>query len=222
MWFFDFARITGAIPVLLTYRSKKLYPNNNKSKDLFKGRLIFCSNHKSYLDPVILSGALWRRRVAFLATKDIFSNKFLNWMFEHMKVIKVDRDDVSLDSFKQAKTVIDRGHAVAIFPESHVYHDDNIRSFKSGAAMLAAICDADILPIYLPPRKKKINRQIVVIGKRINYKQYTNGNYPNVNQIQQITNIVEQEEKKLKEYYDTWYKQKQERRHGKLKTNIQK
>lgn len=209
MWLYDFAKVTGALPVLIDQRMKRIYLAGKKPKDLFKGKFIISANHGSYEDPISIMNAVWKRRVLFLATKEIFKNKFNNWLFNHTGAIKLDREDVSIDTFKQVKNVLDRGHIVAIFPEAHVDKQEEIRSFKSGIGMIAALCEAPILPIYIAPRHKRCNRQIVVIGNKIDYKQYMENGTSMRDSMDKITQVLQQEEIKLKQLYDSWKNRKE-------------
>ncbi len=209
MWLYDFAKVTGALPVLFDQRMKRLYLDGKKPKDLFKGKFIIAANHGSFEDPVSIMHAVWSRRVLFLATKEIFKRKFNNWLFKHTGAIKLDRDDVSIDTFKQVKDVLDRGHIVTIFPEAHVDKQEEIRSFKSGIGMISVLCEAPILPIYIAPRHKRRNRQIVVIGNKIDYKQYMDSSASMRESMDKITQLLQQEEIKLKQLYDSWKNRKE-------------
>lgn len=208
MWLYDFVKITGGWPAVLDQRVKKIFLDDKNHKGWYRGRFIVVANHRSYMDPLILTNLFWKRRILFIATKEIFKKKFANRFFNRVGLIKIDRDNVAVETFKKAKEVLDRGHIVGIFPESHVQNQDEIRKFAPGTVMMSVICDAPILPIYIAGRKKRKNRQVIIIGNRIDYKQYTDGKFPTMQQINQITEIIQQEEIKLKEKYDLWIKDK--------------
>ena len=55
-----------------------------------KGALIFCGNHRSYLDPPLIV-ATAKRDMKFLAKEELYKNKFLaflGWAFEAIPVKK--------------------------------------------------------------------------------------------------------------------------------------
>ncbi|MCQ3907577.1 MAG: 1-acyl-sn-glycerol-3-phosphate acyltransferase [Mycoplasmoidaceae bacterium] len=58
--------------------------------------------------------------MSFVATKDIYVNKLAEGFFKAVGAIRIDKENISLDTFKQAKEKLDRGHAVAVFPEGSV------------------------------------------------------------------------------------------------------
>lgn len=206
MWLFNFVKATAAFPILFSERLKKVYLTGKKPKGLLKGRLIVCANHRSYWDPVIICNLFWNRRVQFIATKELFGNKVSNWFFNHVGAIMIDRTDIGVKTFKAAKRSLDKGRIVTIFPEASVSAQQSIRAFNPGAALMSILCEADVLPVYIVPREKSWKRRVVVIGERINPKQFIQGKLPTLNEIQHITNVIRQQELKLKEVYDSWQK----------------
>lgn len=199
MWFHDFVKLTGGLPVLLFFRVKKIYMN--KTKGLYRGNYIISSNHISYADPTIISTAFWMRRVGFLATKNIFENKILNFMFTRYGCVPVDKENPSVASFKKVANIIERGHTMCVFPEGSIVKEENIGTFKSGIVMMAVMADADILPVYIPKRKNWFKRQVVVIGEKINYKDYISGPFPTIDEVDRITKLLLEKELELKNRY---------------------
>lgn len=62
--------------------------------------LIFCGNHRTYLDPPLMV-ATAKRDVKFLAKEDLYKNKFLaflGWVFE---AIPVKRDSKDISALKE-------------------------------------------------------------------------------------------------------------------------
>lgn len=196
-FFYDFVKFTGAIPVILYFRVKTYYLNGKKPKGLFKGPIIFVSNHMSFLDPVIVSIPLWKRRVSFIATKDLFEKKFWNFFFNAIKCIPVNKRNVEMRTFKLAKEAIQRGHTILIFPEGTVESKDEISSFKSGAVMFSLLCDAPIVQIYLEKKTKWYKRQRLIIGNKIDVSKILNTKYPTMDEIQKVTEMLYNQEIEL-------------------------
>ena len=74
-----------------------------------EGAVIFCGNHRSYIDPPLMV-ATAKRDMKFLAKEELYKNKFLaflGWAFEAIPV-KRDEKDVSAikKSLKENKTVL--------------------------------------------------------------------------------------------------------------------
>lgn len=202
MWFHDFVKFTGGLPVLIDLRLKRIYLNK-KQKGLFKGKYIISSNHASFIDPIIIMNAFWTRRVCFVATKSFFEKKLWNLVFRGFGCIEIDKNNPTLKTFNEVKDKLARGHTVCIFPEGEVTNDEEIHALKSGIVMMAIMADAPILPIYIVKRKRRIRRQIVMIGEKINYKDYLKGSLPTMEEINNISNILLEKERELKNKYDS-------------------
>lgn len=196
----DFIRFTGVIPTLIYLRTKKHFVN--KTKGYFKGNFIVVANHSTYIDPIIIMASIARRRFAYIVSKDVYKNKFLNWLLPKVKCIKIDKENVSFSVFSEVTDVFNHGHCVAMFPEGHLDLTGNINSFKAGAALFAATNGADIVPMYIAKRKNIWKRQHVMFGKRINVKDYISGKMATMDELNTITSELCEQEKLMKEYFD--------------------
>lgn len=203
MWLYDIARITGIVPILLFLRTKKIYQNDIRPKKAFQGRYIVSANHTGFKDPVIVMGTFWMRRLGFVATKDLFDNRFKRFLFNHFGCVEIDKENPSVLAFKKVEANLDRGHPMCVFPGGTIVHEDNddIGTFKSGIVMMAIMAEAEIFPIYIPKRKNVFYRQKVMIGERINYKDYVTGLFPTMADIEKVTNVLLEKELELKNKY---------------------
>lgn len=201
MFLYDLAKITGGLPAIIGERMKRYYISGKRPKKFFKGKFILCSNHISYYDPLICLCAITSRRVTFLATSSLFKNKKGAWWLRHVNCIKVDKENVGINTFKEAIETLNRGHIVTIFPEGTVNSTDMPLPFKAGVIMAAILADADIIPMYICIRAKKTQRRRVIFGDRINYKDYIAGSQPTIDEINAITKLLNQKELELRDYY---------------------
>lgn len=200
---FDFVKITGAIPVLLFFRLKKLYLSNTKPEKI-KGAVLISSNHVTFSDPIIINCLFWRRRVRFLATKELYGTKLSAWFFRHIHCIPVDRENFSMQSMHEVCDGLKGGGAISIFPEGKVNRDETkpVLTFKWGAAMMAVKGNAPIVPVYIVKRKHWYNRQVVVLGDKIDLKALY-GENPTLLDLQKASEYLQQKENELMHYYQT-------------------
>lgn len=205
MIFYDFVKITGAIPTIIFMRMK--FKWLKKSKPSTKPYLIV-SNHVSYLDPVIISNAFWYRRVRFITTDYFFQKKASTLFFRSLGCIPVSKENVAVATFKEAKKTIDRGHCLCLFPEGGVERHEQIDNFKSGAIMMALICDTPIVMVYIEKRLHWYQRQKVIIGEKINVKDYFTSPYPNMEEIQNVAGILREKELELADKLHNSYQKK--------------
>ena len=202
MWFHDFVKFTGMLPVLIDLRLKRVYLDK-KPKGLFKGKYLISANHASFIDPIIIMNAFWSRRVCFVATKQFFIKKFWKIVFRGFGCIEIDKEAPTLKTFNEVGEKLARGHLVSVFPEGHVTNDTELHALKSGIVMMAVMNEAPILPIYIVKREKRIKRQIVMIGEKINPADYMAGVMPSIDEINNISNILLEKEKELKDKYES-------------------
>lgn len=199
MFFYDIGKFFAILPTLIILRLKSYYINKKRQKGLFKGKTIIVSNHISYIDPVIISNAFWRRRVSFVATKEIFDVKIFGKVLKLFKCISIDKENVSVKTFKEVKERLDRGHLVALFPEGEVERVEELAAFKSGVAMMALMSGASIVPMYIHKRTKWYKRQVVMIGEKINIKDYITSKIPSIEEMEKFTITLHEIEEKLKQ-----------------------
>lgn len=195
---YDFVKVTGALPAIIYLRLKKHYLNGKKQKGLFKGPAIIVSNHATYIDPIIVMVATWNRRTSFVATEDLFGTKIRSFFFNAIRCIKINKQNVSMQTFKNVQDVINHGHLVGIFPEGHIQTKDSNDHYKSGAVMFATLCDVPIIQIYIHKNEHWWQRQHVVISDKINVKELINSKIPTVEEIEEVTKFLENQELELK------------------------
>ncbi|MCQ2748119.1 MAG: 1-acyl-sn-glycerol-3-phosphate acyltransferase [Mycoplasmoidaceae bacterium] len=154
MFFYDILRFFGFLTGALFVRVKKIYISGKRPKNVFKGNLIICANHSTFIDPMIMMLAVKSRRICFLTTKALYKKKLSKLLFNKLNCVMVDKENINLNIVEDSINIINSGHALGIFPEATVKKTDQIRQFKSGLSLIAAVSGADILPIYIIPRKK--------------------------------------------------------------------
>ena len=115
---------------------------------------IIVSNHCSHLDMGLVKFALgpYGAKLVGLAAKDYFFEGNSWWVsyFEQLTNLKpIDRKSGFRASFEQAKTVVEEGNLVLIFPEGTRRTDGLLGDFKPLVGKLALETGVDVLPLYL-------------------------------------------------------------------------
>lgn len=162
------------------------------------------SNHRSFLDPIVVHLPFPWRRINYLATKNLFDTKLKKWFFEKVHCIVVDKENFSLSSFHEVVTRLENGKMVIIFPEGEVNKDvkDTIHTFKSGAVLMAHKSGAVILPMYIHKRQKWYHRQRIVLGQQINIREML-GPIPNIEDLTRASDLLKEKELELREYFES-------------------
>ena len=73
------------------------------------GAIIFCANHKSFLDPPLLEVTCKRRDVRFVAKEELTKNKFLAFLGKVFDVILVKRNDKDFGPMKESLKTLKEG-----------------------------------------------------------------------------------------------------------------
>jgi len=156
------------------------------------GPVLIVSNHPSSLNDSFIIGASLDRRVNFVATVQLFRFAPLKWLLSHCGVIPINRvqDNAKamrsvMDTFEACFRVLERGEAVAIFPEGITHDDPQLKEVKSGAARMALELEhrhagrlgLRIVPVGLTFSAKEIYRSdaLVHFGEPIRVADFLGG-----------------------------------------------
>ncbi len=144
-----------------------------------KGPYLLCSNHQSYIDPLVMAGALPYRlfRDTFaLGTSDIFGTGFMRRLARWLRVAVLDPDANLVPAMRAGAFGLSQGHILVLYPEGERTNDGNPRIFRKGAAILSIHTQAPIVPVAIEgfyeawPRHKalpKFTDLQMVFGKPI-------------------------------------------------------
>ncbi|MFQ5677745.1 MAG: lysophospholipid acyltransferase family protein [bacterium] len=124
-------------------------------ENLPESPFIFCSNHNSHMDTVVLmvSSGLPFKRFGMMAASDYFFNGKRTFMGLLMNLIPVNRQA----NFKSIVTAMvacraftkNGGRNLIIYPEGTRSVNGEIQSFKNGAAVIATELKLPIVPVYI-------------------------------------------------------------------------
>jgi long-chain acyl-CoA synthetase len=129
-----------------------------------KGPYLLCSNHQSYIDPLVMAGALpYRlfRDTYALGTSEIFGTGFMRRLARWLRVVVLDPDANLIPAMRAGFFGLNQGHILILYPEGERTNDGNLRVFRKGAAILSIHAQAPIVPIAIDgfyqvwPRHKK-------------------------------------------------------------------
>ncbi len=117
------------------------------------GGYVVVANHSSHLDTPLIMGGLPRKLVRYLAAGaaadyffDIWWRRGLTALF--FNAFPVQRTAGGIRSIS-AKSLLQRGIPLLVFPEGTRSKDGNFGQFKPGAAALASSCNAPCIPVAL-------------------------------------------------------------------------
>ncbi len=136
------------------------------------GGYIICSNHRSYLDPVLL-GVKIKRRLTFMAKEELFRVKILGPLIKKLGAFPIARGKGDTEAVEFAIDTVKSGKALMLFPEGTRSKDGKLLKLKSGVVVIASRSQGLIVPSAIVFKGKlRFRRKVVVrYGKPISCEE---------------------------------------------------
>jgi 1-acyl-sn-glycerol-3-phosphate acyltransferase len=147
-------------------------------ENLPQGGAILVSNHKSYLDPIVL-GLATKRPISFMAKVELFKYPFFSSLIKAFYAFPVRREEADKKALKEGVKRIKSGFLLGIFPEGTRVRSEEIGDFKPGLAFFYRLTKAPIVPAAVIGTRKVLMRKgilpylgkiKVVIGKPLRFE----------------------------------------------------
>ena len=144
-----------------------------------KGPFLLCSNHQSYIDPILLGSQLpWNifRDTFAVGTSEIFGQGFMRHLARWLRVVVLDPDANLVPAMRAGAFGLRSNRVLILYPEGERTNTGNLTVFRKGAAILSIHTQAPIVPIAINgfydawPRHEKLPRFVplqMTIGKPI-------------------------------------------------------
>jgi long-chain acyl-CoA synthetase len=116
------------------------------------GPYLLCSNHQSYLDPLVLGSTLSAdlfQRLFAVGTSEIFGEGFMRRLARSLNVIVVDPDANLVSAMRAGAFGLRNGKVLILYPEGERSIDGTPRIFKKGAAILSTHLQIPIVPVAI-------------------------------------------------------------------------
>ncbi len=117
-----------------------------------KGPYLLCSNHQSYIDPVVMGSVLpWRlfRNTFALGTSDIFGQGLMRRLARWIRVVVLDPDANLIPAMRAGAFGLRQGSVLVLYPEGERSDTGKPRVFRKGAAILSIHEQAPIVPVAI-------------------------------------------------------------------------
>ncbi len=141
-WFYYVCRLIVRILLFLLIRWQVKGRENIPSQ----GPLLVVANHLSLVDPPLLN-IIFNRQVRYMAKKNLFRFKALDYFIRGLGAFPVHRGRPDRKAFRQAEQVLAQGLALIIFPEGTRSRSGQLQHAFPGPALIALRSGAPILPI---------------------------------------------------------------------------
>ena len=116
------------------------------------GAFVLAPSHFSEIDPLVVGVAMWKvgRMPRFLAKASLFKVPILGAIMRRTKQVPVERVGTrGADPLASARTIVDHGLAVIIYPEGTLTRDPDLWPMrgKLGAVRMALDADIPLIPL---------------------------------------------------------------------------
>ena len=144
-WFlYLLARILMTPFCVVYFRLKRMGRENARG---IEGGLIVAANHRSFLDPFVIAGALpWRRPMNYVAKVELFEARWQGWILSRLGAFPIRRNESDEESMETARLVVERGGTVCIFPEGTRIRSGTLGTPRRGVGRIALETGAQVLP----------------------------------------------------------------------------
>ncbi len=148
-----------------------------------RGVYVVAPSHRSILD-IPFAAYMTRRRIRFMAKKELFSTLIGRAFFDALAAIPVDRDATDRSALRAAQRALDAGEPVGVFPEGTRNTGPVLGEMHDGAAYLAMKLGVPIIPVGIGGSEEimatgrilpRLKRVAVVIGPAIAPPDLPNG-----------------------------------------------
>ena len=113
-----------------------------------RGAVIIASNHRSLLDPFIVSACV-HRPVYYLAKRELFADRLRGWLFNGLGAFPVRRGESDDAAMTTARMLLARGEALLIFVEGTRTRRAELGEPHRGVGRLALMTGAPVVPTVL-------------------------------------------------------------------------
>ena len=140
-----------------------------------EGGFVLCINHCSALDPLFVSSRIpRRRRMYFMAKKELFENKLLRPFVVSLGGIPVDRGNADLSAIRSCMKVLKDGFGLGIFPQGTRSRDNTPTPMLPGAAMIALRGGVPVIPAYIDGPYRLFHHVDITVGAPVDISDLGN------------------------------------------------
>lgn len=119
------------------------------------GPAVLASNHRSFWDiPVHVVGT--PRPVMFMAKRELFKGPVVRWTLRRLGGFEVRREIADVRAIDTALALLERGEMVVLYPEGTRSRTGEMLPFLKGAAWLALLTGAPIIPCGLMGTERRV------------------------------------------------------------------
>lgn len=166
--FYKFIRFIVNVILSLIYRVELI--DGHKIPE--EGRIILCSNHIHWIDPVVLACRCTKRPIHFMAKIELLQTPILGFLLSHLNVIGVKRGQSDVQAIKSSLRVLKDEKVLGIFPEGTRVKEGEVKEAESGFVMLGVKSKCPVVPVGIKGSYKIGSKITLKVGDPIILEEY--------------------------------------------------
>lgn len=165
-----------------------------------EGPVMICANHVAGLDPIALTGILFKdhrmRTMYFMVKEEFFHVFYTKYPLLFLGGFPVKRGTADRDSLEYSFKILNEGHCLLVFPEGtrdKTRSRPKVENAKAGVALIARETKADVVPMSVyrgPTVKGKKDKYVIRLGEVIPYEELGLGDKPKSRELKAATNLI--------------------------------
>lgn len=153
----------------ICYMPRLIWESKEAKNTLKNGGNILIANHTSHKDGSFLPQVLGIDKTAVLVTRKWYDKKGINLFFKALNYIPINLEETDTEWEEKAKTALEKGMNVLIFPEGKLSLDGTLQDFLPGFLILARHTGAKVIPLAVSGGYQMFKRETVKIGNPIDF-----------------------------------------------------
>ena len=113
-----------------------------------QGGLIVASNHRSYIDPVLI-GVAAVRELSYVTKREVVKVPLLGWLIRKLNAIPIDRSRGDRAALRAAEDRLKSGGALFLFPEGTRNKGDRFLDPKPGIGIIVSRVGVPVVPAHI-------------------------------------------------------------------------
>ena len=154
--------------------------------------LIFCGNHRTYLDPALITATV-KPNVRFLAKAELAKNPLFRFLGNVFEDILVHRNSKDVTAIKTSLKALKNGECIGLFPEGTRNGLAKGEEVKDGAAFLALRSGARVIPVGISGKTGAFSKVYLKFGKPLDFSGYDKKSEESLEKVTKeiMENIIE-------------------------------
>jgi 1-acyl-sn-glycerol-3-phosphate acyltransferase len=136
-----------------------------------EGAFILCANHISFRDPIIMVLRL-RRKINFMAKKELFQNRLIAGVLKEVGAFPVDRGRADMTAMRNSFRILKEGGGLGIFPQGTRSAENEPVHMHGGTALIAQRSGATVIPAYVDGPYKLFRRTEIRFGRPVDLEEF--------------------------------------------------